>query len=213
MKKNLFLYFLFFVTFFSFSQEKKSPFYKPYKIGFSYNYGTNENFIFDDLDYTYSTNTYKGQLFYKLGSWKKFDFELIVQPQIQFLNHQLINSYFVTPDQENYLQKIAEFTQPKKMNLYGIEFAFAGLTKITQQIYFQGSISLGLAAIDTSTERLAKGFTFFENFSFGLLFKNTSKSHFYIGTNFGHVSNLDFQKPNDGYNILGFDVGYSFVLY
>ncbi|MDP4600440.1 MAG: acyloxyacyl hydrolase [Polaribacter sp.] len=51
-----------------------------------------------------------------------------------------------------------------------------------------------------------------ENLSLGFLYKTTPKHHFYIGTSFGHVSNLDFQKPNDGYNTLGFDVGYAFVL-
>ena len=73
-------------------------------------------------------------------------------------------------------------------------------------------MSLGFSVINTRTERLAKGFTFIENLSLGFLYKTTPKHHFYIGTSFGHVSNLDFQKPNDGYNTLGFDVGYAFVL-
>lgn len=212
MKNTILSVIFLFVVLSAFSQHKKKSFLKPYKIGFLYNYGSNENFLFDDTDFTYSTNTYKGQLFYSLGTWKKIDFELIVQPQVQFSNHQLINKFYVTPNQENYLEKIAEFTQPKKMNLYGIEFGLAGLKKITEKIYIQGSVSLGLATINTRTERLAKGFTFLENFSLGFLFKNNKKSHFYLGTSFGHVSNLNFQKPNDGYNILGIDVGYSFLI-
>jgi hypothetical protein len=212
MKNQLFLLFFLFSITFTISQEKKKAILKPYKIGFLYNYGTNENFLFDDVDYTYSTQTYKGQLFYKLRTWKNWDFELIAQPQIQFLNHQLINEQFITPDQENYLEKRVEFTQSKKMNLYGIEFGFAGIKKITQNVYFQGSLSLGFTIVDTRTERLAKGFTFIENLSLGILYKTTSKSQFYLGTNFGHVSNLDSQKPNDGYNILGLEIGYNYIL-
>lgn len=212
MKNQILVFIVLLMVFKGFTQDKKKSFLTPYKIGFLYNNGSNENFIFDDPDYTYSTQTYKGQLFYKLGSWKAIDFELVVQPQIQFLRHQLLNEWFVTPDQENFQDKIAEFTQPKTMHLYGVEFGFVGLKKITQKLYFQGGISLGLAVIDTRTERLAKGFTFIENFTIGLRFKNSLTSHFYIGSNFGHVSNLDFQKPNDGYNALGIDVGYSFVL-
>ncbi len=109
--------------------KKKKIYFKAYKIGFLYNYGTNENFIFDDPDYTYSTNTYKLQAFYKLGNWKSLDFELIVQPQIQFIKHQLLNKWYVTPDQDNYEEKIDEFTKPKKMNLYGLEFGFAAKKK------------------------------------------------------------------------------------
>jgi hypothetical protein len=212
MKNQLFLLFFLFSITFTISQEKKKAILKPYKIGFLYNYGTNENFLFDDVDYTYSTQTYKGQLFYKLRTWKNWDFELIAQPQIQFLNHQLINEQFITPDQENYLEKRVEFTQSKKMNLYGNEFGFAGIKKITQNVYFQGSLSLGFTVVDTRTERLAKGFTFIENLSLGILYKTTSKSQFYLGTNFGHVSNLDSQKPNDGYNILGLEIGYNYIL-
>ena len=193
------------------SQEKKLSI-KPYKLGLLYNYGSEDNFLFDDKDYIYTTNTIKAQAFYNLGNFKSFDFELIVQPQVQFLHHQLLNEWYVTPNQENFQEKIAEFTQPKDMNIYGLEFAFAAKTKLYRKLDFLASISLGFAYIDTRTERLAKGFTFIENFSFGFSHPLFSKSFIYIGSNFGHVSNLNFKKPNDGYNILGIEIGYSFLI-
>jgi hypothetical protein len=196
----------------SFSQERNKSILKPYKLGFLYNFSSNENFIFDDVDYTYITNTYKAQVFYKLGKWKNINLELIVQPQVQFLKHQLINEQFITPDQENYLEKRTEFTKAKMMNLYGLEFGFGAKKEITEKLNLQGTISLGLSFIDTRTERLTKGFTFIENFSLGFSYKIVKNSYIYIGTNFGHVSNLNFQKPNDGYNVLGIEIGYSYVL-
>jgi len=196
----------------SFSQERNKSILKPYKLGFLYNFSSNENFIFDDVDYTYITNTYKAQVFYKLGKWKNINLELIVQPQVQFLKHQLINEQFITPDQENYLEKRTEFTKAKMMNLYGLEFGFGAKKEITEKLNLQGTISLGLSFIDTRTERLTKGFTFIENFSLGFSYKIVKNSYLYIGTNFGHVSNLNFQKPNDGYNVLGIEIGYSYVL-
>jgi len=212
MKNKFLCFILLFVVFFSFSQEKKKTVLNPYKVGFLYNFGVNENFILNDIDYTYSTNTYKAQAFYKLGHWKNIDIELIVQPQVQFLKHQLINEQFVTPDQENYLEKRAEFTKSKTMNLYGLEFGFAAKKQVSEKLEIQVAVNLGFSFIDTRTERLAKGFTFIENFSLGFSY-NTLKNHFlYIGTNLGHVSNLNFQKPNDGYNILGLEIGYSYVL-
>ena len=211
--KNRFLSFLFFfVVLSSFSQEDNKAVLKPNKIGFLYNFGTGENFIFDDLDYMYSTNTYKAQAFYKLGIWKHIHFELIVQPQVQFIKHQLINEQFVTPDQENYLEKRAEFTKSKNMNLYGLEFGFAAKKQVLEKLALQGTISLGFSFIDTRTERLAKGFTFIENFSLGFSYNTLKNFYLYLGTNFGHVSNLNFQKPNDGYNILGLEIGYSYIL-
>mgnify|MGYP003652773755 CR=1 FL=1 len=212
MKNIIFHYILILIPIICFSQEKKKSILKPIKIGVLFNYGTNENFVFDDVDYTYSTNTYKLQAFYELGNWKNIDFELIVQPQVQFLKHQLLNKWYVTPDQENVEEKIAEFTQPKNMNLYGLEFGFASKLKLTNKLDLQGTISLGFSYIDTRTERLAKGFTFIENFSLGFSHQIFQKSFIYIGANFGHVSNLNFQKPNDGYNILGLEVGYSYKL-
>lgn len=212
MRKKSLVFVLFFCVIFSYAQDKKSSKLKPKKIGFLYNYGTDENFIFDDPDYTYTSNTYKFQAFYNLGKWKSFDVELIVQPQIQVLNHQLINASFVRPDQENYLEKRAEFTKPKTMNLYGVEFGFSLKKEINKKLDFVGTVSLGFMNIDTRTERLAKGFTFIENLSFGFSHKTFNNSFVYLGTNFGHVSNLNFQKPNDGYNILGIEIGYSFIL-
>jgi hypothetical protein len=211
--KNSFLTFtLLFVVLFSYSQDKKKAILKPYKIGFLYNFGTNENFVNNDPDYSYATNTYKLQAFYSLGKWRNLDIELIVQPQVQFLNHQLINEQFITPDQENYLEKRTEFTKAKNMNLYALEFAFAAKKKISEKLNFQATLSLGFSVIDKRTERLAKGFTFIENLSFGFSHKTFTNSFMYLGTNFGHVSNLNFQKPNDGYNILGLEIGYSYVL-
>lgn len=211
MRKKILFFVLVSSVLFTNGQVKKSHL-KPYKIGVLYNYGVNENFLFDDPDYTYATRTYKLQAFYKLATWKKLNFELIVQPQTQTLHHQLINKFFVTPDQENFEEKRVEFTKPKKMTLYGVEFGLVALKEITAQLYFQGGISLGFMSINKRSERLAKGFTFIENFSAGLSYLASKKTTFYIGTNIGHVSNLNFQKPNDGYNNLGLEVGISYLL-
>lgn len=209
-KKSLFIL-LILNTLFAYSQDKNKSRLKPYKIGILYNYASNENFLNDDPDYDYKTNTYKLQAFYKLTNWKGLDIELIVQPQIQFIQHQLLNIQYITPDQENYLDKREEFIKLKSLHLYGIEFGFAFKKQLLKKLEVQGTISLGLNYIDTRTERLAKGFTFNENFSLGLSYEILPKSYFYIGSNiFGHVSNLDFQKPNDGYNIFGVEIGYSF---
>lgn len=211
MKKVFSFIFLCLSINFLLGQTKKKSKLIPYKVGFLFNHATNENFLNDDPDYDYTTNTYKLQSFYELTNWKGLDIELIAQPQVQFIKHQLLNKWYVTPDQDNVQEKIDEFTQLKSINLYGVEFGFALKKLILKKIELQATISLGFNYIDTRSERLAKGFTFNENFSLGLSYETFSNSFLYIGSNiFGHVSNLDFQKPNDGYNVLGIEIGYSF---
>lgn len=213
MKRKIIFIVYIFSAYFTLCQEKNKSKLSPYKVGFLYNNATNENFLNDDPDYNYSTSTFKAQAFYELRNWKNWDIELIVQPQVQFLEHQLINKQFITPDEENYLAKRSEFTQKKSMHLYGVEFGFAAKKKVFKKLDLQGTLSLGLNYIDTRSERLAKGFTFIENFSLGLSYNFLESSYLYVGTNiFGHVSNLNFQKPNNGYNIFGIEIGYSYKL-
>ncbi|TVZ54816.1 lipid A 3-O-deacylase PagL [Lutibacter sp. Hel_I_33_5] len=211
MKKLSLIIFLSF-TVSAFSQkEKKRNIYKPYKVGFLYNYAT-ANTIFKDPDYYYTTSVFKGQLFYKLGDWKTLDFDLIVQPQIQTLRHQLLNKHFVLDTEQNYIEKRNKYTQLKNMSLYSVEFGVSVKKKIISIIEIVATVGLGLSYIDVRTERLAKGFTFIENGSFGINFKTTKTSSLYFGTNVGHVSNFEFSQPNKGYNIFGFEVGLSFIL-
>ena len=177
-----------------------------------YNFGSNENYIFDDPDYSYTTNTFKLQAFYDIANWKSFDFQMIVQPQVQFINHQLQNLSYVTLGFPVSQEERDELLKKNNINLYGVEFGFAAKYELFQKLYLQGTISLGFAYIDTRTERVAKGFTFIENFSLGFSYQIFKNSDLYLGSNFGHVSNLNFQKPNDGYNVIGIEVSYSFYL-
>jgi hypothetical protein len=203
---------LFLTPLLSSAQEPKKAILNIKKIGFLYNYAVSDNFIFDDKDFTYATNTYKIQAFYNVGSWKSLDFELIVQPQYQVIQHQLINEQFVLPSEENYKEKRTEFTTPKTMHLYAFELGFVIKKTLLKKLDVLVTLGLGLAATDTRTERLAKGFTFIENGSLGFSYKITNTTFLYVGSNIGHVSNLDFQSPNAGFSFVGFEAGISYLL-
>ena len=194
------------------AQESKKGLFNIKKVGFLYNKANEKNFIFDDKDFSYSTNTYKLQAFYNLGTWKSLKFELILQPQMQILEHQLLNKQFILPSEQNYQEKRIEFTTPKTMHLYAFELGFVIKKKILNRLDYLIKIGLGIANIDTRTERLAKGFTFIENATLGLSYSLTDKTFLSIGSNIGHVSNLDTQKPNNGYSFVGFEIGISYVI-
>lgn len=194
------------------SQEVKRSFLFPKKIGILYSNTNEKSFLFDDTDYSYKSNTIKLQAFYSLGNTNSFDFELIVQPHIQVLKHQLLNEQFVLPTEENYQEKRTEFTKLKIMHLYAFELGFSIKKEVFKKLSLEVKIGLGIATIDTKTERLAKGFTFIDNFYLGLLYKTSSKTFLYLGSTAGHVSNFNTQNPNSGYNSLGYEIGFQYQL-
>ena len=182
----------------------------PYKVGIHYNLGNEKDFLFDDLDYYYQSHTIKIQLFYPLKKGKSFNIDFVLQPQIQFIKHQLLNIQFVTPDEDDYENKRARFTQLKNMSLFGIETALHFQKRILEGVGIYLQLGLGFNYIDTETERLAKGFTFLENANLGFYIKTTTYTAIHIQIGLGHVSNLNFQLPNSGYNILNSGIGLIF---
>jgi hypothetical protein len=46
----------------------------------------------------------------------------------------------------------------------------------------------------------------------GLSYSFAPKAFLYVGSNVGHVSNLDTQKPNNGYSFIGFEIGLSYLI-
>ena len=93
------------------AQESKKGLFNIKKVGFLYNNANEKNFIFNDKDFSYSTNTYKLQAFFNLGTWKSLKFELILQPQKQILEHQLLNKKKIIKKKEQNLQ-------PQKLCIY-----------------------------------------------------------------------------------------------
>ena len=189
------------------SQEKKEQQLLLNKVGILFSSAKQNNILFFDKDYDYKTNVYKFQLFYLLRKGKNWDINLIVQPQYQKAQHQLLNEQFITPDEENFELLREKFTQKKDISLYAFELGFQLRKLVFKNISFEATLGLGAGYISLESERLAKGFTFIENVSLGLVHTNNS-SEFFLAATVGHVSNFNIQKPNSGYNILGFELGY-----
>ena len=205
LNKSILIFFFFSYSLANSQENKINPSLN--KIGFLYSSAKQNNILFFDRDYDYKTNVYKFQLFYSLKKWRKWDVNLIVQPQYQMAQHQLLNEQFVTPDEENFEFLREKFTQKKDISLYAFELGFQLRKFLIKKISFEATLGLGAGYISLESERLAKGFTFIENVSLGLAYTSNS-SEFFLATTVGHVSNFNIQKPNSGYNILGFELGY-----
>jgi len=204
---KLIFFLLLFLSFLAIGQEKKERQKSITKVGVLFSKAKQNNILFFDKDYDYKTNVYKFQLFYPIQRGRNWDVNLILQPQYQKAQHQLLNEQFVTPDEQNFEFLREKFTQKKDISLYALEVGFQLRKTIIKNISFEATLGLGAGYISLESERLAKGFTFIENVSLGLAHK-INKSEFFLATTVGHVSNFNIQKPNSGYNILGFELGY-----
>jgi Lipid A 3-O-deacylase (PagL) len=202
-KKIFFCLFLVFNHSVFMAQNKKPSF----DLGFNYGFG-NE---FKNADYTYTNHYYKLQLYYTIKESKHLKYQILIQPEINFATHQLLNLYFVQPSDPDYLEKRAKYTALKDINEYVLNIGFIARKPIskTTSIYVLGSI--GPLITDTETERLSKGFAFSDVLAIGFSLK-INKITFDLRPNIRHVSNAGFQKSNAGFNTKNIEFGFSVPL-
>ncbi|MCG2610420.1 acyloxyacyl hydrolase [Flavobacterium sp. SM15] len=178
-----------------------------FRLGFCYGFGSE----FNNSDYTYQNRYFKISTDYRLKKGKFLDYELVVQPEINFSKHQLKNLYFITPEELDYQHKREEFSKLKNLHEYVLNLGLRVRKAITTKssIYLLGSV--GPMLIDTETERLSKGFAFSDVLTLGVSFK-VEKLSFDINGNVRHTSNGGFQGSNAGFNTFNLEFGTAFSL-
>lgn len=211
MKKIPFSFILLFVFLVSISYAQEGHKFKHIKTGFQVNRNDRDNFYFNNKDYSFAIFTLKFQSFYEVKKIKNWSFNVILQPQFQYIEHQLLNKFFITPEDFNgdYLEWREKLTQPNNFSFYAFELGFQLTRPLYKTLNFEFTAGLGAGYIDFFTERVASGFTFLENLSFGFS-KTFSKNEIYLGFVLNHISNFGFKSPNSGYNTLGFELSYRF---
>ena len=202
--RNLILVFIF-LTGISvvFSQEKTTKF----SFGVSYGFG-NE---LKNTDYSYTNRYVKGQLYYSLKKTKNFEFEVLLEPEINFATHQLLNFYFVTPDKPNFEERRTRFTKLKDIREYVLHVGFLIRKPLSKTVSIYALLSVGPMFTDTETERLSEGFAFSDVFGLGISYK-TKLVTFDFRPNLRHNSNAGLQNSNAGFNTLNYDFGVIFPL-
>ncbi|WP_245569832.1 acyloxyacyl hydrolase [Flavobacterium soli] len=203
MWKPLFLFFFLFNTSLFFSQEKKQNL----ALGFSYGIG-NE---IKNTDYTYTNRYFKGQFYYTFKTTSTFQFEVLLQPEINFATHQLLNLYFVTPHEPDYEAKREAFTKLKDIREYVLNVGLVVRKPITDRFSLYALLSVGPMITDTETERLSKGFAFSDVFGLGFSYK-TNKFTLDLRPNIRHTSNAGLQNSNAGFNTYNIEAGVVFPL-
>lgn len=186
-----------------FSQEKEQRF----AIGLSYGVG-NE---IKNTDYTYTNRYVKGQFYYVLKQTKHFQFEVLLQPEVNFATHQLLNLYFVTPDEPDFEAKREAYTRLKDIREYVLNVGLVIRKPITERFSVYALLSVGPMLTDTETERLSKGFAFSDVFALGVSLK-TKRATFDLRPNVRHTSNAGLQNSNAGFNTYNIEAGVVFLL-
>jgi hypothetical protein len=202
--KKVLVFFVFFsVSSGIFGQESQSKM----AVGVSYGFGN----ALSNTNYSYTNQYLKGQLFYTLTKTRRFEFQIVLAPEINFATHQLLNFYFVTPDEPNFQERRDRFTQLKDIREYVLHVGFLVRKPLSKQfsIYVIGSI--GPMITNTETERLSIGFAFSDVLGLGVSF-HTKHVTFDFRPNVRHNSNAGLQNSNAGINTLNFEFGVIFPL-
>ena len=186
-----------------FSQEKKQN----SALGFGYGIGSE----IKNSDYNYANRYVKGQFYYAFKTTKNFRFELLLQPEINFATHQLLNLYFVTPGEPDFEAKREAYTKLKNIREYVLNVGLVVRKPISDKCSIYALLSVGPMVTDTETERLSKGFAFSDVFGIGCSLK-TKNFMLDLRPNIRHTSNAGLQNANAGFNTLNIEAAVIFPL-
>lgn len=175
--------------------------------GLAYGYGEE----FKNRDYSYANHYLQAQLYYSFNPGKKWEFQVAVQPEVNFAKHQLLNLYFVTPDVPDYEEKRAEYTKLKDIREYVLNVAGFVRRNVTEDFSLYFMANVGPMVTDTETERLSKGFAFCDVFALGATYQ-VGDVMLDLRPNWRHTSNAGLKDSNAGFNTFNVSLGLRMAL-
>ena len=202
-RRVLLVFVLLFSSFYLFSQVENS------KISLGLKSGVGSEF--KNSDYTFTNRFYKIDFNYQVIKTKNFVYEIVIQPEVDFGTHQMLNFYFVTPDEVNYMERRDRYLKLKDVNQYVLNIGFLARKSLYRSLSIFVQASVGPMISDTDTERLSKGFAFSDVLSLGLSYQY-DKIRFDLTPSVRHVSNAGFQSSNAGFNTKNIEFGFSYNL-
>ncbi|MDO7171202.1 acyloxyacyl hydrolase [Mariniflexile sp. AS56] len=171
-----------------------------FKVGFSYGNGSQSKFPFNLKDYTHTVTFYKAQLNYLIGNKKQWAYEINIEPSYNIAEHQLLNEYFIKPeDGDDYQEKRNLYTQKRTINEYVLNLGFLVRYTVCTPVSIYAVGSVGPMISDKATERLAKGYAFSDIFGVGTSYA-IGDVQLDFRYSLRHTSNLEFKTPNNGHN-------------
>ncbi|MCO6146985.1 acyloxyacyl hydrolase [Flavobacterium sp. NRK1] len=176
-----------------YAQEQKEP--SKLSVGLATGFGSE----FKNIDYTYTNRYIQAQIYYSLNPGKKWEYQVALQPEVNFATHRLKNFYFVKPDDPNSEEKREAYMKLKDIREYILNVAFFARHNFTKSFSIYAMGNVGPMITNTETERLTKGFAFCDVFALGVTYKigNVALD---VRPNVRHTSNAGLQASNAGFN-------------
>ncbi|MBB4803031.1 hypothetical protein HNP37_003106 [Flavobacterium nitrogenifigens] len=202
MIKKIFLCAAFFFAMLNANAQKSR-----FRIGLGYGFGSE----FNNKDYTFTNNFYKVQVYYGFKESRNFKYEILIQPEINFGKHQLLNLYFVKPETPNFEEKRIEYMKLKDVREYVLNIGFVIRKPFAKYYSFYLLGSVGPMITDTETERMSSGFAFADVLAIGIT-ADCNQFRFDIRPSLRHVSNAGLGSTNAGYNTKNIEFGISYQL-
>lgn len=171
-------------------------------IGLAYGNGSE----FNNADYSYTNSYVQAQVYYSFNPGKKWEYQLAIQPEINFARHRLKNYYFIKPDEPDFEVRRDAYLKLKNIKEYilGVSFFIRHNFSDSFSVYAMGNV--GPMITDADTERLTKGFAFCDVFAIGATCK-VGDVAIDLRPNVRHVSNAGLNEANAGFNTKNIALG------
>lgn len=179
---------------------------RDFAVGIYYGLGDN----LGNKNYSYTSRYSKVQLSTLLKQSRNFKYQLIIQPEMDFIEYKRTNGdYYAKEYMQSNLERPSKYGSVEYIKDYSLNVGFIISTPISERfsIFLLGSV--GPMITDTETERLSKGFAFSNIVSLGIAYK-VCNMIVEVRPNFSHLSNGGLQKANIGFNTRNIEFGLNY---
>lgn len=166
-------------------------------------YGWADQSPFKEADYSWEVNQLKFQIYYPFKEGRKFVYEVLVEPQINFVKYRLFDRSLNRPENASRLT-----VDENHLMEFGLTLGGIARYPVSNDLSFYGMLSFGTFYLANRNERVAEGIAFASQGSLGLRIKVFKKTYWDFRAGMRHLSNAGLQKPNGGINTFHVESGF-----
>jgi hypothetical protein len=181
------------------------------RLGVNMGYSRQDVFPYDNLNYSHTSRFIKLQIGKQVWRKNRHSLEVLVEPSIYFVEHQLLNLFFIKPSQPDFEARRELFLQERSYKEYALNIGLQYGYNLNEEWIAYGLISVGPMTATKETERQNKGFSFSDIIGLGTRFK-VNRLNYDLRFTLRHVSNANLRSPNNGLNSAGVEIGVSYNL-
>ncbi len=182
-------------------------------IGIHLGTSSQESFLGNDPDYSHDNKFVNIQLTHVVKTSGNWSFELLAQPTYYRTRHQLLNLFYIKPeDFENFEELRERFLKGNDYQEFTLHLGLQARYYLTQDWSMYAIGAVGPQISTESTERLRKGFTFSDVIGLGTSYE-IRKMRWDFRATLRHTSNAQLASPNSGHNSFSIETGISFLLH